>query len=52
MGLNLITDRELDEFEEMRYLNWTEEDALLKLFYRDDSEYTSYFPFALGVFSI
>lgn len=46
IGLNLVTDRKLDEFEEMRYLNWSEEDALIKLFFRDDSTYTSYFPFA------
>jgi hypothetical protein len=46
MSLKLTTDRELDEFEEMRYLSWTEEGALMKLFYRDDSAYTSYFPFA------
>lgn len=46
MGLNITTDRELDEFEEMRYLSWREDEALMKLFYRDDSPYTSYFPFA------
>ena len=36
MSLKLTTDRELDEFEEMRYLSLTEETALMKLFYRDD----------------
>ena len=44
MSLQIKTDRELDEFEEMRYLNWTEDDNLIFLFYRSD--YRSYFPFA------
>ncbi len=46
MSLKLTTDRKLDEYEEMRYLNWTEEEILCNLFFRDDSEYKSYFPFA------
>ena len=46
MSLKLKTDRVLDEFEEMRYLKWSEEDNLYNLFYRDDTEYKSYFPFA------
>ena len=46
MSLKLTTDRELDEFEEVRYLKWSEEDILNNLFFRDDTEYKSYFPFA------
>lgn len=46
MSLKLKTDRVLDEFEEMRYLKWSEEDNLYNLFYRDDTEYKFYFPFA------
>lgn len=46
MSLKLKTDRVLDEFEEMRYLKWSEEDNLYNLFYRNDTEYKFYFPFA------
>ena len=46
MSLKLKTDRVLDEFEEMRYLNWSEEDNVYNLFFRDDTEYKFYFPFA------
>lgn len=46
MSLKLKTDRVLDEFEEMRYLKWSEEDNLYNLFFRDDTEYKFYFPFA------
>jgi len=46
MSLKLKTDRVLDEFEEMRYLKWSEEDNLYNLFFRDDTEYEFYFPFA------
>ena len=46
MSLKLKTDRVLDELEEMRYLKWSEEDNLYNLFYRDDTEYKFYFPFA------
>ncbi len=44
MILAIKTDRELDEFEEMRYLTWTEEDILNFLIYRSD--YRSFFPVA------
>lgn len=46
MSLKLTTDRQLDEFEEMRYLKFTEEISLNSLFFRDDSSHKSYFPFA------
>ena len=46
MRLKLTTDRELDEFEEMRYLKVSEEYILLNLFFREDMEHKSYFPFA------
>lgn len=46
MSLKLTTDRELDELKEMRDLKWNEEEVLIKLFYRDDAPYKSYFPFA------
>lgn len=44
MSLQIKTDRELDEFEEMRYLTWREEENLNFLIYRSD--YGSFFPFA------
>ena len=46
MSLKLTTDREFDEFDEMRHLTGTQEDILYGLFFRDDSQYKSYFPFA------
>lgn len=46
MSLKLTTDRELDEFEEKRYLKASEDFILLNLFFRDDMEHKSYFPFA------
>lgn len=46
MSLKLTTDRELDEFDEKRYLKWSEEDNLNNLFIREDSQYESFFPFA------
>ena len=46
MSLKLTTDRELDEFDEMRYLNCTEAEHLTALFLREYSKYKSYFPFA------
>lgn len=44
MGLKITTMKELDEFEEMRYLTYKEEDVLNFLIYR--SNYRSFFPFA------
>ena len=46
MSLKLKTDRVLDEFEEMRYLTWSEEENLYNLFCRDDTDYKFHFPFA------
>ena len=46
MSLKLTTDRILDEDEEVRELALSEEEALIQLFYRDCSPYSSYFPFA------
>lgn len=44
MSLQIKTDRELDELEEMRYLTYTEVDNLSFLVFR--SNYHSYFPFS------
>ena len=46
MSLKLTTDRELDEFDEMRYLNCTESEHLTALFLREGSKYQSFFPFS------
>lgn len=46
MSLKLKTDRELDILKEMRYLKFKEEISLYSLFFRDNTVYKSYFPFA------
>lgn len=46
MGLEIKTDRDLDEFEEMRYITITEEENLIYLFTSDNSNYRSFFSFS------
>lgn len=45
MDIKLITDRELDEFDEKRHLTCTQIDNLFYMIYRD-TEYSSHFPIA------
>lgn len=45
MNINLITDRELDEFDEKRHLTYTQIEHLFYMIYRE-TKYGSHFPLA------
>ena len=45
MSLKITTDKELDEFEELRYITCSQSEILYGLIWRD-TKYRSYFPFA------